>query len=113
MKKRLFVLFLFACLFQLVFAQANEQIQVNLQDRKVLFNDHWKFYRGVQDAGEDPLLADATWREISLPHDWSKEPIGLLRQLTSEIDAGFKKLHSSLKISPAARIFQMHNLCKG
>ena len=33
----------------------------------------WKFFLGDQPGGEAPGLADASWRTVNLPHDWSIE----------------------------------------
>jgi len=37
------------------------------------FNDRWKFYKGDIAAGEKVATADAAWRTVDLPHDWSIE----------------------------------------
>jgi len=43
------------------------------QDR--LLNDGWRFHRGDVMGAEQPGFADAQWRNVDLPHDWSIEDI--------------------------------------
>lgn len=45
----------------------------NSRDR--LFDEGWLFHRGDREGAEAPAFADATWRQVSLPHDWSVEPL--------------------------------------
>lgn len=33
----------------------------------------WRFYLGEVSGGEEPLLDDAAWRAVDVPHDWSVE----------------------------------------
>ncbi|MBC3539143.1 sugar-binding domain-containing protein [Rufibacter sediminis] len=40
---------------------------------KALFNDNWKFYKGDAANAEKADFADANWRSLDLPHDWSIE----------------------------------------
>jgi beta-galactosidase len=39
--------------------------------------DGWRFHRGEADGASDPGFADAGWRAVSLPHDWSIEDLPL------------------------------------
>ncbi|HSU51785.1 MAG TPA: glycoside hydrolase family 2 TIM barrel-domain containing protein, partial [Segetibacter sp.] len=48
-------------------AQSNNSTQ--------LFDDNWLFYRGAAQGAEDSAFADAKWKKINLPHDWSIEDI--------------------------------------
>ena len=40
-------------------------------ERSVLFNDGWKFYLGKLDSAKDPEYNDASWMQVTLPHDFS------------------------------------------
>jgi beta-galactosidase len=40
-----------------------------------LFDASWKFHRGDVPGAEAPGLADADWRSVDLPHDWSIEDL--------------------------------------
>ena len=37
------------------------------------FNQGWKFYLGDEAGAKDAAFSDATWRKLTLPHDWSIE----------------------------------------
>jgi beta-galactosidase len=37
------------------------------------FNKGWKFYLGDEASAKDAAFNDATWRKLTLPHDWSIE----------------------------------------
>ncbi|MDP4238112.1 MAG: glycoside hydrolase family 2 TIM barrel-domain containing protein [Bacteroidota bacterium] len=41
--------------------------------QKVLFNSDWKFKLGDSPEFRDSILNDTSWRNLSLPHDWSIE----------------------------------------
>jgi len=41
--------------------------------RERLFNDAWRFHLGDAAGAEKPGFADAAWRALDLPHDWSIE----------------------------------------
>lgn len=45
----------------------------NSRDR--LIDEGWLFHRGDTEGAETPGFADAAWRQVSLPHDWSVEPL--------------------------------------
>jgi len=56
----IFIIFSFAC-----FSQTTRQ--------KILFDNDWKFFKGEVKNGEAVKYNDASWRNVSLPHDWSIE----------------------------------------
>ena len=37
------------------------------------FDFGWKFFKGDAPAAQQPAFADASWRDVDLPHDWSIE----------------------------------------
>ncbi len=41
--------------------------------RRLAFNDGWRFAKGDPAAAESPGFDDSSWREIDLPHDWAIE----------------------------------------
>ena len=43
--------------------------------RDRLFDANWLFHRGDAPGAEQPSFADADWRQLDLPHDWSVEDI--------------------------------------
>lgn len=45
------------------------------QTRKVCFDEDWKFCRGCVANAEVADFDDGGWRSVSLPHDWSIEPL--------------------------------------
>ncbi len=42
-------------------------------ERRVQFNEGWRFALGQNDGAEQPAFADTAWRELTLPHDWAIE----------------------------------------
>ena len=40
-------------------------------ERRLAFNDGWRFFKGVADGAERPTFDDAKWQEVRLPHDWA------------------------------------------
>ena len=42
-------------------------------ERHVSFNDDWRFLKGDAPGAEAPGFADASWRTLTLPHDWAIE----------------------------------------
>ena len=42
-------------------------------EREILFNDDWKFYLGDPSNASDKNFDDSSWRNLTLPHDWSIE----------------------------------------
>lgn len=63
---------LLTCVF--VLSIACFQNNLCASERKVLFNDNWKFHRGSLANAEQPSYNDTQWRVLDLPHDWSVEP---------------------------------------
>ncbi len=57
------------CLLMAVMLYAQERSATYLQD----FNAGWKFHLGDLHNAQVPAFADADWRELNLPHDWSIE----------------------------------------
>lgn len=41
--------------------------------RDMPFNDGWKFIRQDAAGAQQPVFDDASWRDVTLPHDWSVE----------------------------------------
>src|ERR1035437_2513404 len=39
------------------------------------FDTEWKFYRGKLVGAENPNYDDKTWRDVTIPHDWSIEDL--------------------------------------
>ena len=58
---------LLACCLLLLASRTDAQLR--------LFDASWKFHRGDVAGGEAPGLADAGWRSLDLPHDWSIEDL--------------------------------------
>jgi beta-galactosidase len=61
----LFISFLF-----LIFFSCGKQHDFQ---RKILFNDNWKFYLGDDPDASNPAYDDSNWRIMELPHDWAIE----------------------------------------
>ncbi len=43
-------------------------------ERRVLFDEGWRFHRGSVANAEQPEYNDSRWRTLDVPHDWSVEP---------------------------------------
>jgi beta-galactosidase len=43
------------------------------RERRLSFNDGWRFYKGNADGAEKPDFQDSSWTELRLPHDWAIE----------------------------------------
>jgi beta-galactosidase len=43
--------------------------------RNSLFDSDWKFYRGKLVGAENPNFNDKSWRDVTIPHDWSIEDL--------------------------------------
>jgi len=41
--------------------------------RRLSFNDGWRFFKGQAPGAEKPAFNDAAWRVVELPHDWAIE----------------------------------------
>ncbi len=54
----------------ILFCNAN----LNALERKINFDQDWKFYRGSLANAEQANFNDSKWRVLDLPHDWSVEP---------------------------------------
>ena len=50
----------------------NSQVQIK-NERRIRFNDGWRFFKGEADGAETPEFNDSAWRSLSLPHDWAIE----------------------------------------
>jgi beta-galactosidase len=48
---------------------------VAVSPREQPFDSGWLFYRGDATGAEKPEFADASWRTLDLPHDWSIEDL--------------------------------------
>src|SRR6266699_4010543 len=44
-----------------------------LQRQATSFDQGWRFHLGDVPGAQDPAFADASWRTLDLPHDWSIE----------------------------------------
>lgn len=42
-------------------------------ERRIAFNDEWRFFKGEMDGAERPEFNDTQWRTVRLPHDWAIE----------------------------------------
>ncbi|MBZ5729106.1 MAG: DUF4982 domain-containing protein [Acidobacteriia bacterium] len=42
-------------------------------ERRQLFNDGWRFFKGEAAGAEMPGFDDSSWRALTLPHDWAIE----------------------------------------
>jgi beta-galactosidase len=42
-------------------------------ERRLSFNDGWRFYKGEAPGAEKPEFDDSKWRSVRLPHDWAIE----------------------------------------
>src|SRR5579872_2327108 len=42
-------------------------------ERRLGFNEGWRFFKGEAPGAEAPSFADAQWTEVRLPHDWAIE----------------------------------------
>lgn len=50
-------------------------ITTQAQQRNMLFDNDWYFYRGEVANGQNLTLAMDAWRRVDLPHDWSIEDL--------------------------------------
>ena len=53
-------------------AQAAQPSPAAPRERQ-LFDNGWRFHLGDIAQGQSPALADKSWRQVDLPHDWSIE----------------------------------------
>jgi beta-galactosidase len=42
-------------------------------ERRLSFNDGWRFFKGEAPGAEKPEFDDSQWRSLRLPHDWAIE----------------------------------------
>ncbi len=42
-------------------------------DRRINFDDGWRFFKGEAPGAEQPDFNDSAWTELRLPHDWAIE----------------------------------------
>src|SRR6202171_4006310 len=40
-------------------------------ERRISFNDGWRFLKAAAEGAENPAFDDAKWFEVRLPHDWA------------------------------------------
>jgi hypothetical protein len=52
---------------------ANAQASAAAPREQQLFDNGWRFHLGDIAQGQAPELADKSWRQVDLPHDWSIE----------------------------------------
>jgi len=53
-------------------AGAATAVQIS-NERRLSFNDGWKFFKGEAQGAERPDFSDAAWKSTPLPHDWAIE----------------------------------------
>ena len=53
-------------------AGAANRVQIS-NERRVSFNNGWRFYKGDTEGAEQPGFDDSKWTELRLPHDWAIE----------------------------------------
>ncbi len=41
------------------------------EQRRLSFNEHWRFHKGESQGAEGPAFDDSQWTEVRLPHDWA------------------------------------------
>jgi beta-galactosidase len=46
------------------------RVQVH-EERRVSFNEGWRFLKGDAEGAQDPGFDDSKWPEVRLPHDWA------------------------------------------
>lgn len=57
-----------------VFLQAAPAARVRVgAERRLSFNDGWRFNKGESTGAEQPGFNDSAWRTLTLPHDWAIE----------------------------------------
>ena len=72
MKLRFIVFFLLILIGQSIQTRA-QSLSETVVRQKVKFNNDWKFQLGDQKEFSKPGFDDNSWRNLSLPHDWSIE----------------------------------------
>ncbi len=51
---------------------ASSQFQIK-NERRIRFNDGWRFFKGEATGAETAEFNDGAWRSLTLPHDWAIE----------------------------------------
>ena len=51
-------------------ADAATEIKIGAQ-RRMSFNEGWRFFKGEAPGAEAPAFDDSKWTELTLPHDWA------------------------------------------
>lgn len=72
-------------------ASAPETVYVNAYgtgERSVSFNDHWRFYLGELNGAQAPSYNDSSWKNVSLPHDYSIDQ-GFSTAAPAEQESGY------------------------
>lgn len=62
------------CIIPVSAEEQPESIQSAVQpseDRDINFNENWKFYLGTSSSAQNKDFSDASWEDVSLPHDFS------------------------------------------
>jgi beta-galactosidase len=71
MAQRLICLVFVAALLTLGTA-AGSEVKIG-SERRISFNDGWRFSKGEAAGAEQPGFNDSAWRALQLPHDWAVE----------------------------------------
>lgn len=71
-----FRLFLLIFLFMGTVSQSYGQSH----DRKISFDQDWKFHRGSIANAEQENFNDKQWRTVDIPHDWSMDPAPIQKE---------------------------------
>jgi len=53
----------------------SKRIEITVNDRKVSFDEGWRFIKDSISGAEAPGFDDSSWRLLDLPHDWSIEDL--------------------------------------
>ena len=53
-------------------ARAATEVRIG-GERRIAFNDGWRFAKGEAAGAEQPGFNDSAWRPVELPHDWAIE----------------------------------------
>lgn len=48
-------------------------VHLGAAERRVSFNDNWRFLKADAPGAEQPAFDDSAWRALNLPHDWAIE----------------------------------------
>ena len=68
------------CLLAFFLFTTGNATKVSASERKVCFNENWKFHRGCIANAEQSSFNDSQWRMLDLPHDWSMDPVPVQRE---------------------------------